>query len=258
MSAVIWSSGESTWCWPHRAPIACHSPSGTTLGGRGPRCGQRHRPPQARPDRRDGSSAGARLVPERDEAQAVPSSVHPLSGLMHRGRFAGAHAHSGRPRAIIARRGAPHRRLLTPLQRVGYGESRMTHRIVSLIASATEIVCALGFEPRLVGRSHECDHPPGALRLRPPGAWLDALDGRCPPEGGCRRLTPTRRVGLCLSCRHRARGPVAHGTALLPLRAVEQRPALSEVPASSRADVRRARASRSARDRRAVARRTRR
>ena len=34
-----------------------------------------------------------------------------------------------------------------------------THRIVSLIASATEIVCALGFEDQLVGRSHECDYP---------------------------------------------------------------------------------------------------
>src|SRR6476659_689161 len=33
------------------------------------------------------------------------------------------------------------------------------HRIVSLIASATEIVCALGFEEQLVGRSHECDYP---------------------------------------------------------------------------------------------------
>src|SRR5205085_10689151 len=38
-------------------------------------------------------------------------------------------------------------------------------RIVSLIASATEIVCALGFEPQLVGRSHECDFPPSVKRL---------------------------------------------------------------------------------------------
>jgi iron complex transport system substrate-binding protein len=38
-------------------------------------------------------------------------------------------------------------------------------RIVSLIASATEIVCALGFEDQLVGRSHECDYPPGVRRL---------------------------------------------------------------------------------------------
>jgi len=35
------------------------------------------------------------------------------------------------------------------------------HRIVSLLPSATEIVCALGFESELVGRSHECDYPAG-------------------------------------------------------------------------------------------------
>jgi iron complex transport system substrate-binding protein len=34
-----------------------------------------------------------------------------------------------------------------------------------LIASATEIVCALGCEDQLVGRSHECDHPPWVRRL---------------------------------------------------------------------------------------------
>jgi iron complex transport system substrate-binding protein len=38
-------------------------------------------------------------------------------------------------------------------------------RIVSLIASATEIVCALGRGGALVGRSHECDFPPGVARL---------------------------------------------------------------------------------------------
>jgi iron complex transport system substrate-binding protein len=38
-------------------------------------------------------------------------------------------------------------------------------RIVSLIASATEIVCALGFEDQLVSRSHECDFPPSVQRL---------------------------------------------------------------------------------------------
>lgn len=31
---------------------------------------------------------------------------------------------------------------------------------MSLIASATEIVCALGLRDQLVGRSHECDYPP--------------------------------------------------------------------------------------------------
>lgn len=38
-------------------------------------------------------------------------------------------------------------------------------RVVSLIASGTEIVCALGLEDALVGRSHECDWPPGVRRL---------------------------------------------------------------------------------------------
>lgn len=38
-------------------------------------------------------------------------------------------------------------------------------RIVSLLPSATEIVAALGFADALVGRSHECDHPPGVGAL---------------------------------------------------------------------------------------------
>lgn len=33
------------------------------------------------------------------------------------------------------------------------------YRIVSLIPSSTEVVCALGLERYLVGRSHECDYP---------------------------------------------------------------------------------------------------
>ncbi len=40
-------------------------------------------------------------------------------------------------------------------------------RIASLLSSATEIVCALGFESELVGRSHECDFPAAVKRLPP-------------------------------------------------------------------------------------------
>jgi len=40
-------------------------------------------------------------------------------------------------------------------------------RIVSLLASATEIVCALGAGDSLVGRSHECDNPPWVQSLPP-------------------------------------------------------------------------------------------
>ncbi len=35
------------------------------------------------------------------------------------------------------------------------------NRIVSLLPSSTEIICALGCGERLVGRSHECDYPAG-------------------------------------------------------------------------------------------------
>jgi iron complex transport system substrate-binding protein len=38
-------------------------------------------------------------------------------------------------------------------------------RIVSLLPSATEIVCALGAHASLVGVSHECDHPPAVRGL---------------------------------------------------------------------------------------------
>ena len=38
-------------------------------------------------------------------------------------------------------------------------------KIVSLLPSATEIVCALGLEPELVGVTHECDYPPSVQSL---------------------------------------------------------------------------------------------
>ena len=38
-------------------------------------------------------------------------------------------------------------------------------RIVSLLPAATEIVCALGLESQLAGRSHECDYPESVKQL---------------------------------------------------------------------------------------------
>ena len=55
----------------------------------------------------------------------------------------------------------------------------MEQRIVSLLASGTEIVHALGLGERLVGISHECDYPPELLnrpRLSRPRFDPDGLD----------------------------------------------------------------------------------
>jgi len=41
----------------------------------------------------------------------------------------------------------------------------MTERIISLLPAATEIICALGLEKNLVGRSHECDFPQSVKQL---------------------------------------------------------------------------------------------
>jgi iron complex transport system substrate-binding protein len=40
-----------------------------------------------------------------------------------------------------------------------------SQRIISLLPAATEIVCALGLEKNLVGRSHECDYPLSVKQL---------------------------------------------------------------------------------------------
>jgi iron complex transport system substrate-binding protein len=50
-------------------------------------------------------------------------------------------------------------------------------RIVSLIASSTEMVCALGRGDDLVGRSHECDHPSWVRGLPPVTAPKFPTDG---------------------------------------------------------------------------------
>ncbi len=49
-------------------------------------------------------------------------------------------------------------------------------KIVSLLPSATEIICALGLEDQLVGVTHECDFPPSVRRLPTVTRTLIPLD----------------------------------------------------------------------------------
>jgi iron complex transport system substrate-binding protein len=80
-------------------------------------------------------------------------------------------------------------------------------RIVSLLPSTTEIVCALGLGTRLVGRSHECDFPPFVKELpactqakldpAAPGAEIDRRVKRLVAEGlSIYRVDPERLRAL--------------------------------------------------------------
>ena len=72
-------------------------------------------------------------------------------------------------------------------------------RIVSLLPSLTELVCALGRGDDLVGVTHECDFPPGVERLPhltrsriPASAVQQARSTRWSPSraGACTTSTP--------------------------------------------------------------------
>jgi iron complex transport system substrate-binding protein len=67
-------------------------------------------------------------------------------------------------------------------------------RIASLLPSATEIVCGLGFEQALVGRSHECDFPSGVARL--PALTAPKLDAGRPGREIDDRVRELVREGL--------------------------------------------------------------
>jgi iron complex transport system substrate-binding protein len=66
---------------------------------------------------------------------------------------------------------------------------RTPQRIVSLLPSATEIVCALGLGDALVGVSHECDWPPSVRAL--PVLTSAAIPGDL-PSGETDRLVRER------------------------------------------------------------------
>jgi iron complex transport system substrate-binding protein len=70
--------------------------------------------------------------------------------------------------------------------------ARPARRIVSLLPSATEIVCALGLADRLVAITHECDFPPEALADVP-----RITANRLPPEvSGSRAIDAAVRSSL--------------------------------------------------------------
>lgn len=67
-------------------------------------------------------------------------------------------------------------------------------RIVSLLPSSTEIVCALGLRPSLVGVSHECDYPSDVIGL--PVLTAAKLDPRGPSALIDARVRAIVREGL--------------------------------------------------------------
>jgi iron complex transport system substrate-binding protein len=69
-------------------------------------------------------------------------------------------------------------------------------RIVSLLPSTTEIVCALGLGTRLVGRSHECDFPPFVKEL--PACTQAKLDPAAPGVEIDRRVKRLVAEGLSI------------------------------------------------------------
>src|SRR5215831_9905428 len=71
-------------------------------------------------------------------------------------------------------------------------------RIVSLLASGTEIVCALGAGDWLVGRSHECDNP----------SWVRSLLACTAPAFDTSRSS--REINDEVSRRFRSGEPLYH------------------------------------------------
>ena len=70
-------------------------------------------------------------------------------------------------------------------------------RILSLLPSATEIVCALGLKDDLAGITHECDYPPGIEREKPIviESCLGPEGKHLPPGEIDRRITESLRRG---------------------------------------------------------------
>src|SRR3712207_3306678 len=69
-------------------------------------------------------------------------------------------------------------------------------RIVSLLPSATEMICALGLEDQLVGVTHECDFPEAVRRL--PKVTRTLIPSDSPSAEIDRRVRERLRTNLAL------------------------------------------------------------
>ncbi len=69
-------------------------------------------------------------------------------------------------------------------------------RVVSLVPSASEILCLVGGDPMLVGRSHECDHPPSITDR--PVLTESRLHGLGSSAEIDRSVADASRAGACL------------------------------------------------------------
>ncbi|MGH2481708.1 MAG: cobalamin-binding protein, partial [Ktedonobacteraceae bacterium] len=68
-------------------------------------------------------------------------------------------------------------------------------RIVSLLASATEMVAELGCLDQLVGRSHECDYPPTVTSLPMVSTvTIDTTTSSAQIDAQIKQLASTRSV----------------------------------------------------------------
>src|SRR4051794_18866665 len=88
-----------------------------------------------------------------------------------------------------------------PKSRNTDGKSALV-RIVSLLPSLTELVCALGHAGDLVGVTHECDYPPGVEQLPHltrsglgPSASSAEIDAAVAERGGSLYALDGERLG---------------------------------------------------------------
>src|SRR5712692_9483227 len=114
----------------------------------------------------DASPVFSRFLRRRDAW--TNGDMHAIRRLPHQlfeGVSAGTFLHSNRLSSCCRRGKYPHSTEPVPHKRSQEERVAIPQRIVSLLPSSTEILCALGVEASLVGISHACDYPPGVTAL---------------------------------------------------------------------------------------------